>query len=132
MRRLYRPNHDRVIAGVCGGLAEYFGVDSVLVRLAYAALAFMGIGILAYPIAVIIIPNAPTGHEYSIYDEEEGKPVAGVARTNVLLGTGLVLVGAYLLFQRFILPLIPAIYDDLFWPLVLIFLGWLLLLRRKD
>ncbi len=132
MRRLYRSNHDRVIAGVCGGLAEYFGVDSVLVRLAYAALAFMGIGILAYPIAVIIIPNAPTGHEYSIYDEEEGKPVAGVARTNVLLGTGLVLVGAYLLFQRFILPLIPAIYDDLFWPLVLIFLGWLLLLRRKD
>ena len=132
MRRLYRSNHDRVIAGVCGGLAEYFGVDSVLVRLAYAALAFMGIGILAYPIAAIIIPNAPTGHEYSIYDEEEGKPVAGVARTNVLLGTGLVLVGAYLLFQRFILPLIPAIYDDLFWPLVLIFLGWLLLLRRKD
>ena len=58
MKRLYRSTHDRMIFGVCGGLAVYFDVDPTLVRLAWVIFcAFAGSGILAYIIAAIIIPN---------------------------------------------------------------------------
>ena len=58
MKRLYRSTHDRMIFGVCGGLAEYFDVDPTLVRLGWVIFcAFAGSGILAYIIAAIIIPN---------------------------------------------------------------------------
>lgn len=58
MKRLYRSTHDRMIFGVCGGLAEYFDVDPTLVRLAWVIFCtFAGSGVLAYVIAAIIIPN---------------------------------------------------------------------------
>ena len=58
MKRIYRSETDRKIAGVCGGIGEYFNVDSTLIRLAFvfAVLAF-GTGILAYFIAAIIMPT---------------------------------------------------------------------------
>jgi phage shock protein C len=55
-RRLTRSQHDRVIAGVAGGVAAYLGVDSLLVRLAFVALFFTGGGALLYPILWIIMP----------------------------------------------------------------------------
>ncbi|MBR6120983.1 MAG: PspC domain-containing protein [Prevotella sp.] len=56
-KNLYRSN-DRVLGGVCAGLAEYFGLDITLVRLAYAVLTFCTAfsGIIIYIIAWIIIP----------------------------------------------------------------------------
>lgn len=58
MKRLYRSTHDRMLFGVCGGLAEYFDVDPTLVRLAWVIFCtFAGSGVLAYIIAAIIIPN---------------------------------------------------------------------------
>ncbi|HOV41281.1 MAG TPA: PspC domain-containing protein [Oscillospiraceae bacterium] len=58
MKRLYRSDRDRMICGVCGGLANYFNIDSTLVRLAWVLLIFCaGTGILAYIIAAIIIPT---------------------------------------------------------------------------
>ena len=62
IKRLYRSTRDRVIAGVCGGLGEYFQVDSTLIRLLWVVLtvASMGVGgILAYILAWIIIPEKP-------------------------------------------------------------------------
>lgn len=62
IKKLYRSRKDRMIAGVCGGLGEYFRVDSTLVRLLWAVLtvASMGVGgILAYILAWIIIPEKP-------------------------------------------------------------------------
>lgn len=57
-KRLYRVEKDKKIAGVCGGLAEYFDIDPNLVRLAWILLVFCaGTGILAYIIAAIIIPS---------------------------------------------------------------------------
>jgi phage shock protein PspC (stress-responsive transcriptional regulator) len=57
-RRLYRSRGDRVIGGVCGGIAKYFNVDPVLVRVGAVALVFLGgAGILAYIAAVLLIPN---------------------------------------------------------------------------
>lgn len=64
MNRLYRSRQDRMLAGVCGGLGEYFNIDSSLVRLGLVLLiVFGGTGFLAYIIAWIIIPEAPYGYE---------------------------------------------------------------------
>lgn len=60
MKKLYKSKTDRKICGVCGGLGEYFNVDSTLIRLAAVLLAFMGGRILAYIIAAIIIPEELT------------------------------------------------------------------------
>lgn len=60
MKRLYRSRTDRKIAGVCGGMAAYFGVDPVFVRIAWVVLILgAGVGVLAYLICWIIIPLAP-------------------------------------------------------------------------
>lgn len=57
-KRIYRSEADRKIAGVCGGIAEYFEVDSTLVRLAWAIFVLCaGTGIIAYLLAALIIPN---------------------------------------------------------------------------
>jgi phage shock protein PspC (stress-responsive transcriptional regulator) len=61
-KRLYRPRDGRVVAGVCAGLAAYFGIDPTLVRLAFAlATVFGGIGILLYLCAWIVIPEEGEG-----------------------------------------------------------------------
>jgi phage shock protein C len=59
-KKLYRSGKDRIIGGVCGGLAEYFDVDVSLVRLAWIVFTMLGgSGILAYLIAWLVIPRNP-------------------------------------------------------------------------
>ena len=58
--RLYKSNNNKMLDGVCGGIAEYFNIDPTLVRLAWVLFcALGGSGILAYIIAAIIIPRSP-------------------------------------------------------------------------
>jgi phage shock protein PspC (stress-responsive transcriptional regulator) len=58
VKRLYRSKKNRVIAGVCGGIGEYFNIDPTLIRLLWILFVFAGgSGILAYIIAWIIIPE---------------------------------------------------------------------------
>lgn len=60
MKRLYRSRTDRKIAGVCGGIANYFEVDPTFVRLLWILFCFLGgAGIILYIIAVIVIPLEP-------------------------------------------------------------------------
>ena len=61
IKRLYRSRNNQIIGGGCAGIADYFEVDPVLVRLIWviATLFSMGLGILAYIIAWIIIPEEP-------------------------------------------------------------------------
>ncbi len=62
IKKLYRSKTDRIIAGVAGGLAEYFGVDPVLIRIIFVALALVhGLGILIYIVFVLIVPNEQGG-----------------------------------------------------------------------
>ncbi len=57
-KKIYRSETDRKIAGVCGGIAEYFEIDATLVRLAWAIFVLCaGTGIIAYLLAALIIPN---------------------------------------------------------------------------
>ena len=58
MKRLAKSSTNKVISGVCGGLAEYLNVDPTLVRLIWALLAFTGSGILVYIVAAIVMPYA--------------------------------------------------------------------------
>ena len=58
-KKLYRSRRDRMICGVCGGVAEYFNIDPTLIRLGLVLLACTGSGLLAYIIAAIIIPDSP-------------------------------------------------------------------------
>lgn len=59
-RRIYKSSTDRMLCGVCGGVAEYFSVDPTLVRLGWVLFcALGGCGILAYIVAAIIIPDRP-------------------------------------------------------------------------
>ncbi len=60
-KRLYRSRKDIVISGVCGGIAQFFNIDPVLVRVLWAVVAFgsAGNGILIYIIAAIVIPKEP-------------------------------------------------------------------------
>jgi len=65
MRRLCKSNTDRVISGVCGGIAEYFNFDPTTVRLVWIALTlFGGLSIWIYIIAAIIMPR-----DYSTADD---------------------------------------------------------------
>jgi phage shock protein C len=61
-KRLYRSKRDRKVAGVCGGIGEYFGIDTVLVRLLWVFFTLAGGGgVLAYIIAWFVVPESPEG-----------------------------------------------------------------------
>lgn len=59
-KKLYKIEEGKMIDGVCGGIAEYFGLDATLVRLAWVVISLLGFsGVIAYIIAAIIIPGKP-------------------------------------------------------------------------
>ena len=74
MKRLYRSRDERMVAGVCGGLAKYLNIDPTLVRLAFVGFTLAGgAGVLLYAILAIIIPLEPAA--------EAQKPYAAQAPT---------------------------------------------------
>jgi len=59
-KKLYRINNNKMLCGVCTGLADYFDVDVTIIRLAWLVAVFCaGAGVLAYIIAAIVIPVQP-------------------------------------------------------------------------
>lgn len=58
-KRLYRSRKERILCGVCGGIAEYFDIDPTIIRLVWALVSISGSGILAYILAAIIMPDEP-------------------------------------------------------------------------
>ena len=60
-KRLYRIEEGKMLCGVCGGIANYFGVDPTIVRLLWAGVSIgsMGTGLVAYFVAAAIIPKEP-------------------------------------------------------------------------
>lgn len=122
--RLYRSRQHRMVAGVAGGLGQYLGVDPVLLRLAFVALALAdGIGLLLYIVMAVITPERPLG---------EAEPTAlgtlDPARGRRIAGYGLVGVGALLLLGN---AGLFRFWDwNRMWPLLLVGLGAFLLLRR--
>ena len=68
-KKLYRNTSNKMIAGVCSGLAEYIGIDPTVVRLIWALIGLTGAGILAYLVAALIIPEKPS-NIIDVYPQE--------------------------------------------------------------
>jgi len=77
VKKLYRSTSDRMIAGICGGLGEYFGVDSTLVRLVFVFGAiFTGSALFwAYIIMLIVVPEQPAVSQAVVEVHHSNEPV---------------------------------------------------------
>jgi len=71
-QKLYRSREDRMIGGVCGGLGEFFGIDSTLIRLLFVLLViFGGSGILVYLVMLVIVPETPLSETVTVSQKDE-------------------------------------------------------------
>lgn len=148
-RKLYRSITDKMVGGVCGGLAEYFDIDPVIVRLIFVlAVIFGGSGILAYIILWIIIPQRPyiiTPYSSKSQNENseqknEFQDNAGNTGTNYnsasirkrgstsIAGILLIVIGVIFLMDNFI----PHFHFKDFWPLILIGLGIAIIMKAQN
>lgn len=107
-RKLLRSRADRVLAGVCGGLGRYLGIDPVIVRVAAVVLAFVGgAGAIAYLAMVLLVPDAAPGAEEAEPAPSRrgmsGAAIAGIVIALIFLGPPL--LGGGLLLAGLLVPL---------------------------
>ena len=96
-RRLYKSRRNKVIDGICGGIAEYFDVDPTIVRILWILITLMGgSGFILYIIAMIIMPANP---EHVALPQSSSGRANGTDRRR-FFGIMLVLVGAFILFMN--------------------------------
>jgi len=132
-----------MLGGVCGGIAEYFNIDPVIVRLIVVALFFVGgSALLAYVIALIVIPYEP--FKMAAGDNKEAAPAAAAAPVQALqstsdavplfLGILLIVIGAVFLLHN--MPIFDPFYGwarhfvrHFFWPSLLIVFGIFIIAR---
>lgn len=125
-KKLYRSSTSKVIAGVCGGIGEYFDVDPVFVRILAVLLVFAtGFAFLAYIVAWIIMPRRETPLEH--YDSAQPGDIQYSSWHKYLPGTILIGIGVILLVRE------NWYWFDWeeFWPLMLILGGLFLIFRGK-
>jgi len=116
-REIRRSRADRVLGGVAAGIAHYFGIDPVLVRLGFVLLTIAGgSGILLYLIAWLIIPEEAEGEERA--PVRSTGPALDAATTRLVLGGALIAIGGIMLASRFI-----PYFSRVFWPLVFVVAG---------
>ena len=120
-RRFYRSNSQRVVAGICGGLGEYFAVDPVWFRLGFVVLALGGgSGILIYLLMWLIVPPTPAGYA----PPETGR---GTVTGATIVGVILVIVGTSALVNT-----VAPWLGQYIWPLVFVLGGMALLPGRSE
>jgi phage shock protein C len=133
-RRLYRSRKEKMIGGVCAGLAQYFDIDPVIVRIVFVVAVFMGgSGILAYIICWIIMPEEPAVAPASVaasqtvpQDQPPPSPVQeSNHRGSMTVGIVLIAVGGLFLLHN----IVPALHFEHMWPILLILLGVAILSR---
>jgi phage shock protein C len=145
-RKLYRSNKEYIVLGVCGGLAEYFSIDPILVRLIFIALTLGGgSGVLVYIVLALVIPKEIG--KAKVIDREEkieefatnvGEKVKKLGKEIKIadikkdgrggfLAWGVIGLGVVLLFNQ----MAPGWFRwDLFWPVIVILAGVYLLARK--
>ncbi len=91
-KRLYRSRHDKMLAGVCGGLADYFGMSSTLIRILFVLFTLFGCaGLIAYITAMILVPVNPE-HEKTEWSAEVDQELRNRRHINYSLFWGIVLI----------------------------------------
>ncbi|NLO82169.1 MAG: PspC domain-containing protein [Clostridiales bacterium] len=127
-KRLYRSRTQRMIGGVCGGIAEYFDIDPTLVRLLFVLSIFIGgTGIILYILALIVMPEAPY---YDVQVEDDNVDAGGGDfihnvsgnRGAAILGGVLIIIGLLSLVKR-IIPDVWYFIKNLSWPIAFILIG---------
>ncbi len=144
--RLTRSRTDTVLGGVAGGVASWLNADPALVRIAWALLVPLtgGIALLAYIVGWIVVPEAPASAEGRATASAEGPATVNAApqasdepdakpddegRAGIVVGVGLVLIGAWFLAREYL-----DIDWGMIWPLVIIGIGIVILVgsaRRR-
>ena len=142
VKKLYRSDSDRIIAGVCGGLAEYFEIDSTLIRLIFVILTIWGgVGLILYIIALIVMPSrSEEGKNDSSQKEntkeklkermdnvasdiKEGLNKRNNRDKNEILGLIILLIGVWFLLRN----LLPWFDFHFVWPILLVIVGVILI-----
>ncbi len=112
--RLYRDDNDKLLGGVCGGVANYLRVDPTIVRLVFALIAFgAGTGVLLYIILWVILPSKPLANTVStkrLYRNPDEKVIAGVASGISAYFD----IAVWIPRLIFVLPLVTGIFSSIF------------------
>lgn len=126
-RKLQRNTQNKVIAGVCSGLADYFGIDAALMRVIFVVLLLAGCsGFLIYLILWIVMPAAKLSQSQQVFNDQ---PVAQPeSKGGWIAGAILIAIGGLCLISN----LVPKFNWSTFWPVLLIALGLLLIVPLKN
>ena len=120
--RLYRSRDQKIVAGICGGLGEYFAIDPVWFRIGFVVLTLGGgSGILVYLLMWLIVPESPEG--YTAPAEGRGRAFNGVAAIGVVF----MFVGTIALVNT-----IAPWLGQYFWPIIFVVGGLALVLGGID
>ncbi len=139
-RKLHRSRSQKIIGGVAGGIGEYFDIDPVFIRAAFILATFgWGSGIIAYIILWIIVPmrklepigispdGSPIGREVDELNIETEINIEKLERDttkrNVVIGISFIVVGILIFLDN----VLPDLYFDYWWPLLLVAFGGYLL-----
>lgn len=136
MKKLYRSSKNKVISGVCGGLAEYFEVDPLIVRIIFVALSFSGMGLIIYLLLALLVPigdNSKIKEEGEVtieFNDQAKNAFQGLKSNNIgfILGAFLVVMGASFLLANF-WPFNFLLAN--FWPISLILIGLIIIFKKK-
>ena len=135
-KQLTRSATDKKIAGICGGLWEYFSVDPVIFRIAFLfALCMGGTGFILYIVMLIVVPeqqpsfkNTSKPNDEIIIEEVSDEKKNGIKDAMMLaIGTMLILFGVFF----FIIRALPFHFHAFFFPTLLVVGGILLLVFSK-
>jgi len=154
-KKLYRSTTDKMLGGVAGGLAEYFDIDSTLIRVLFIVIVFLGGGgIIAYIILWIVVPQKPyeipkgpfdqppsggssdTGNHSTesrsdTFSVANGSVAGSMTQTNnkqIWIAIILMVIGGLLLLDN----VFPWIGFNHYWPVILIAVGIGLLIKSKN
>lgn len=128
-KKLRRSSSNKIIAGVCGGIADYFNIDASIVRVVWIllSLANNSPGLLAYIICALIIPQ----DDGIIYQNSDRSENSTFDNTPVLIGIVLVIFGAYLLL-KIIFPHLFSFNLSKYWPILLIIAGIYIIITQRN
>lgn len=130
LSKLYRSETNKVIAGICGGLGEYFDIDPVILRIILVLITiFGGAGLILYFIMWVVIPSRSTlGKDSEDYIKENVEEIKDKSQNVVKNGNGrvfggilLIILGFSLLFENLGFYVFHNVWK--FWPVVLIAFG---------